>query len=87
MPSTSSITAPARMVTPSGESSLRFSERMRAVMLTEVAVDMTPRKMQAGWRKLKWPPMMPGSSHMPSIAPTANEAITPPRPTKPPANA
>ena len=88
MPSTSSITAPATMVTPSGESSLRFSERMRAVMLTEVAVDMTPRKMQAGSRKLKWrPPMMPGSSHMPSSAPTPYEAITPPSPTRPPANA
>ena len=48
MPSTSSMTAPARMVTPSWESSLRLSERMRAVMETEVAVHITPSRMVVG---------------------------------------
>ena len=41
-PRTSSITAPAMIVTPSSESIFFFSERMRAVMPTEVAVDMIP---------------------------------------------
>ena len=48
MPSTSSITAPAMIVTPSSESILRRSERMRAVMPTEVAVDMMPMNIAAG---------------------------------------
>ena len=41
-PSTSSITAPAMIVTPSSESIFFFSERMRAVIPTDVAVDMMP---------------------------------------------
>ena len=41
-PRTSSITAPAMIVTPSSESICFFSERMRAVMPTEVAVAMMP---------------------------------------------
>ena len=41
-PSTSSITAPAIMDTPSSESIFLRSERMRAVMPTLVAVDMMP---------------------------------------------
>ena len=41
-PSTSSITAPAIIVVPSSESIFFFSERMRAVMPTDVAVDIIP---------------------------------------------
>ena len=41
-PSTSSMTAPAMIVVPSSESIFFFSERMRAVMPTDVAVDMMP---------------------------------------------
>ena len=48
MPSTSSITAPAIIVTPSSESILRRSDRMRAVMPTDVAVDMIPMNSAAG---------------------------------------
>ena len=41
-PRTSSMTAPAMIETPSSESIFLRSERMRAVMPTEVAVDMMP---------------------------------------------
>ena len=41
-PSTSSITAPAMMVVPSSLSIFLRSERIRAVMPTDVAVDMMP---------------------------------------------
>ena len=51
MPSTSSITAPAMIVTPSAESIALRSERIRAVMPTEVAVHMIPMKSEAGCRK------------------------------------
>ena len=50
MPRTSSMTAPAMIVTPSSESIFFFSERMRAVMPTEVAVDMIPMNIAAGER-------------------------------------
>ena len=36
------------IVTPSSESIFFFSERMRAVMPTEVAVDMMPMNIAAG---------------------------------------
>ncbi len=50
MPRTSSMTAPAMIVTPSSESIFFFSERIRAVMPTEVAVDMMPMNIAAGER-------------------------------------
>src|SRR3989338_5503518 len=43
IPKTSSMTAADKIVTPSGESNLRLSDKMRAVMPTEVAVEITPR--------------------------------------------
>ena len=46
-PSTSSITAPAMIETPSSESIFLRSERIRAVMPTEVAVDIIPIYMGA----------------------------------------
>ncbi|OQB96323.1 MAG: hypothetical protein BWX81_01463 [Spirochaetes bacterium ADurb.Bin110] len=48
MPRTSSNTAAARMVTSSGESIFFLSERILAVMPTEVAVFMIPIKRFAG---------------------------------------
>ena len=50
MPRTSSMTAPAMIVTPSSVSIFRRSERMRAVMPTDVAVDMIPMNIAAGER-------------------------------------
>ena len=44
------MTAPAMIVTPSAESIFFFSESMRAVMPTEVAVDMMPMNIAAGER-------------------------------------
>ncbi len=48
MPSTSSITAAARTVTPSGVSSRSRSVRTRAVIPTEVAVMLAPVKRAGG---------------------------------------
>ena len=78
MPSTSSKTAAASMVTPSGESIFFWSESIRAVMPTEVAVESIPRKRQRG--------SMNGASRrsIPTPAPLAKENTTPPRPTRPP---
>ena len=48
IPNTSSITAAERIVTPSGEFIFFFSERIRALIPTEVAVEITPRKSGIG---------------------------------------
>ena len=50
MPSTSSMTAPDMMVTPSSLSIFRRSDRMRAVIPTLVAVDIIPMNIAAGSR-------------------------------------
>ena len=74
IPSTSSITAAARMVTPSGESILRCSERIRAVMPTEVAMERTPKKRFTGAVRA-WPVM-----RLPAQAPERKDTMTPPTP-------
>ena len=87
MPSTSSITAPAIVVTPSSESMHLRSERMRAVMPTEVAVPMTPRNSAAGDRKPMGPvPRILGIRRTAQRSPRMNEPITPPTPTSVPAS-
>ncbi|MPM59667.1 hypothetical protein SDC9_106513 [bioreactor metagenome] len=73
------MTAAARIVVPSGESILFFSERIRAVMPTLVAVLKIPRKRQRGSMKEA------DSSTMPSATPKANDTTTPPSPTTVPA--
>ena len=89
-PSTSSITAPAMIDTPSSESIFLRSERMRAVMPTEVAVDMMPMymggaSMQAWMNGIwaRWPNLTAknfGSSTTAQRSPNRNEPITPPMP-------
>ena len=79
IPRTSSKTAEARIVTPSGESIFFLSDKMRAVIPTEVAVDIIPRK-----RHLTSIIPQP-KSIIPAMSPKRNEATTPPRPITPPA--
>ncbi|OQA28963.1 MAG: hypothetical protein BWY59_00603 [Verrucomicrobia bacterium ADurb.Bin345] len=76
IPSTSSSTAAARIVTPSGESILRLSARMRAVIPTEVAVDTTPRNSAAG-EENEGATRNRTAAH----APPMKDTITPPTPT------
>ena len=95
-PSTSSITAPAMMVTPSSESIFFRSERMRAVIPTEVAVDIMPMYIGAACM-MACPmcivarfPNVPGknfgSRYTAHRSPNKKLKITPPRPTSDPTN-
>ncbi len=84
IPPTSSITAPARMVTPSGDSIFFFSERILAVIPTEVAVAIAPKKSVCGEKK---PIDLPNSGlekNKATSIPKRKEKIIPPTPTKPP---
>ena len=74
IPNTSSITAAARTVTPSGESIFLCSDRMRAVMPTEVAVLITPRNKLTG--EVMGRPVI----RLPAQAPDTKEMTTPPIP-------
>ena len=75
MPRTSSMTAAAMIVTPSGELMARCSERIRAEMPTDVAVQRIPRKRQRG--SMNSHP----NANMPTAAPQTNEQTIPPMPT------
>ncbi len=75
------------MVDPSGVSSFFRSDKMRAVMLTDVAVDITPRKMHEASKNPYTPGFNIGNSHMPIRSPVTKDTITPPRPTSVPATA
>ena len=76
IPSTSSITAPASTVTPSGESSRLISARTLAVMPTEVAVMMDPTN-SAG--SIAWiDSRLANPSMMVAPKPMANGRTTPP---------
>ena len=76
MPITSSSTAAARVVTPSGVSSLLKSPSTLTVIPIDVAVDMAPMKRAFGSVKLS---ANPNATVMP--APRTKGRITPPRAT------
>ena len=78
IPRTSSITAAARIVVPSGESTALRSESMRAVMPTLVAVHRIPMKSTLGSS------MEVLNIHIPSPAPNRYDTAAPPIPTKEP---
>ena len=84
IPKTSSKTAAARMVTPSGESIFFLSERMRAVIPTEVAVDMIPRKRHFTSKRPEHSIPKTGRMNMAQPAPKKKETTTPPKPMIPP---
>ena len=84
IPRTSSNTAAAKIVTPSGESIFFLSDKILAVIPTDVAVDMTPRKRQTGSAKFPISPVKAFKMNMAETSPKTKEKTTPPIPIIPP---
>jgi hypothetical protein len=86
IPSTSSMTGPAKIVMPSGVSSFYFSDKILAVIPAEVAVDMIHRKRQGGaHRPSGFSKNIPENNEAVTL-PNKNENNTPPIPTRLPVN-
>ncbi len=79
IPNTSSKTAAASVVTPSGESIFFWSDKMRAVIPTEVAVERIPKNKHRGSMK---DALM---RNTPTRSPNTKEKTTPKIPMMPPA--